>query len=149
MNRAVFEERRSSCVGAVGASSSGSAGIDAAVQRPGIPEQISGVIAYVMIWGMSSTGQLLVLLVSWTLLYVLIGYLRRRRGDNERDDPNASPASTPQSDTALPPEMRSQEPPSTDAIRCSVCGTANDAAYTYCKSCVSELGNARTSSSMM
>lgn len=90
------------------------------------------------------TGTDVAMLVASVGLFVAGGYAMRRVRRDVTPDRSTLPSqfqhgpgtSRPNLDAA--PDV-SGEPPGADEVRCSNCGTVNEAAYQFCEQCSSEL----------
>jgi hypothetical protein len=84
------------------------------------------------------------LLIGYTLLYLLVSYLLRSRSGNG-GGPGASSTPDPGVSRSAPVERdvgNDEDAPASSTVVCGVCRAENEAGYTYCRSCISELGGA-------
>lgn len=79
------------------------------------------------------------LLLAYTLLYLLISYfLRHRLGDGNGSQASSTPSPHGRASTSA--ETDSSDATASSVVVCGVCRAENDPGYTYCRSCISELG---------
>lgn len=79
------------------------------------------------------------LLIGYTLLYLLVSYFLRSRSGNG-DGSRASSTPNPRASGSAPAETDPGDASTPSAVVCGVCEAENEPGYTYCRSCVSELG---------